>query len=645
MQINKRDKKRARAGRIHVFIYFACILYGHIMRYLITPTKPVLMSEGKFDILFYSGTQPMWVFDVDTLRIIEVNSAAIKRYGFTKKEFLSKTIMDLRMPEDIPLVIKVLPDIRGTKTRYREFKHVAKNGRILNVEIMSYPFMYKDLNARLVVAQNIDEKKEILGRLDFTEHKLEQILEETKIGFFQLDYQSRIIYWNQASEKLIGYKREYVKGRNLWDVFPELKGSDFYHHYEWALQKLEGVQFTEYFWPVQRWFSIDIYPVADGIIVTINDVTSKQRMEERLLEKIEQMSEVSFLNSHYIRKPVASLLGLTTLFNEGLLAPDEIADTLQLIRDCALELDEIVKRINTKANDTSELGDTEYEMGDFSLNGLLNEVAAKLPEQVSHKLILKKKTDFIYYGNRKSIATAVASLVKNAIKFSPKANRVVIDRQIIDNNLVLSVRDFGEGIDQNLINKIFLSFSKRSVARELGTGFQKITEAASKHNGSIWVESIPGKGTTFSMRFPLSNISNVKVKGKHASVFKNPGIEIDYDKAAGCIIANWRGFHSLHSVKTGCIQLLEALIAYNCSKILNNNTNVLGTWDNAVEWVVSEWFPLAQAAGLKYIGWVYSPSTFSRLSADLTIKRSTGNITHKTFNKVEEASDWLKTIR
>jgi PAS domain S-box-containing protein len=603
------------------------------------------MTTGKFDILFYSGVQPMWVFDVDSLRIIEVNSAALKRYGFTKKEFLSKTILDLRLPEDVPLVIKVLPDIRGTKTRYRDFKHVAKNGRILNVEIMSYPFVYNDINARLVVAQNIDEKKEILSRLDFTEFKLEQILEETKIGFFQLDYHSRIIYWNKASERLIGYKREYVKGHNLWDVFPELKGSDFYHHYEWALQKLEGVQFTEYFWPVQRWFSIDIYPVADGIIVTINDVTSKQRMEERLLEKIEQMSEVSFLNSHYIRKPIASLLGLTSLFNEGLLAPDEIADTLKFIRDCAIELDDIVKRINTKVNYTDELSDPEYEMGDFSLNGLLNEVAANLPNAATHKVILKKKTDFIYYGNRKSIAVAVASLVKNAIKFSPKANRVVIDRQIIDNNLVLSVRDFGEGIDQNLINKIFLSFSKKSVARELGAGFLKIIEAANKHNGSIWVESIPGKGTIFSMRFPLSNISKVKPKGKHASIFKNQGLEIDYDEAVGCILANWKGFHSLHSVKTGCIKLLEALSAYNCSKILNDNTNVLGTWDNAVDWVVKDWFPLAEAVGLRYIGWVYSPSTFSRLSADLTIKRSTGDITHKTFNKVEEASDWLKTIQ
>jgi PAS domain S-box-containing protein len=103
-------------------------------------------------------------FDVDSLRILEVNSAAIKRYGFTKKEFLSKTILDLRLPEDIPLVVKVLPDIRGTKTRYSEFKHVLpKTDRILNVEIMSYPFIYKGFNARLVVAQNIDEKKKSWG--------------------------------------------------------------------------------------------------------------------------------------------------------------------------------------------------------------------------------------------------------------------------------------------------------------------------------------------------------------------------------------------------------------------------------------------------------------------------------------------------
>lgn len=601
------------------------------------------MSEGKFDILFYSGTQPMWVFDVETLRIIEVNSAAIKRYGFTRKEFLSKTIMDFRLPEDIPMVVKVLPDIRGTKTRYREFKHVAKNGKIINVEVMSYPFIYKDLKARLVIAQNIDEKKAILGRLDFTEHKLDQILEETKIGFLQMDYGSNIKYWNKAAEKLIGYKRDYVGGKNLWDVFPELNGSDFYHYYESAFQKRESVQFNEYFWPVQKWFAVDIYPVADGIIVTINDITAKQRMEERLLDKIEQMSEVSYLNSHYIRKPIASLLGLTNLFTEGLLSPAEIDTTIRHIRECALELDETVKRINAKANHNDELNDLNPEMEDFSVNELLKEVACN-EVQKTHRIILKKKTDFVYYGSRVSIMQAIKSIISNAIKFSPKASRVVVDRQIVDNNMVLSVRDFGEGLDRDMINRLFLSFNKRSVARKLGTGLLKINEAANKHNDSVWVESIIGKGTTFSMRFPLSNFAKIKLGGKNASVFKTLGIEIEYDNTARCIIADWKGFHSLHTVKTGCIKLLDALSAYNCTKILNNNSNVLGTWDNAVDWVVNEWFPLAEAAGLQYIGWVYSSSTFSRLSADLTINKSAGNIIHKTFESLEEANNWLKML-
>lgn len=296
----------------------------------------------------------MWVFDVTTLQIIEVNNTALKKYGYTRKEFLSKTIMDLRVPEDIPLVVKVLSDIRGTKTRYREFKHIAKTGRIINVEIMSYPFTFKGVNSRLVIAQNIDEKKELLGRLDFTEFKLEQILEETKIGFVQLNYQSIITYWNRAAEELIGHKRKYTTGKNIWDIFPELKKSDFYRYYKIAFETRKAVEFTEHFLPIKKWFSIDIYPVPDGMMVNFTDVTAKQGVEEKLREKISQMSEVSFLNSHYIRKPVASLLGLTNLLNEDFLSQAEITEALLHIKSCALELDDIIRRINTTVNPVQE---------------------------------------------------------------------------------------------------------------------------------------------------------------------------------------------------------------------------------------------------------------------------------------------------
>lgn len=588
----------------------------------------------------------MWVFDVNTLQVIEVNTAALKRYGYSRKEFLNKTIMDFRLKEDIPLVVKILPDIRGTKTRYREFKHVAKNGKILHVEIMSYPFIFGSVNARLVIAQNIDEKKALLGRLDFTEFKLEQILEETRIGFVQVDYRSHITYWNRAAEKLIGYKRQYVKGKNLWDVFPELIGSDFFTRYEFATSRREAVEFTEYFWPVQKWFNVDIYPVPDGMIVNFSDVTAKQRVEEQLLEKINQMSELSFLNSHYIRKPVASLLGLTNLLNQTSLTQAETTEIIAHIKTCALELDGIIKQINEKANETEYFDSAENEAGDFSVNELLKQVIdEQYRYQTTHKIIQKKKTDFIYYGNKKVIALAIKNLLDNAVKFSPNANRVVVDRQIIDNNLVLSVKDFGQGIDQELLNKIFLSFIQKTTARELGVGLLKVVEAANKHNGSVWVESAPNKGATFSMRYPLSNIVKLKARGKkNADVFKNPGIEITYNEDSKCIIADWKGFHSLHSIKTGCVKLLEALSNYNSCKILNNNVNVLGGWENAVGWVAAEWFPLAIASGLKNIAWVYSASTFSRLSVDHAIQNSPPAISHKTFSNITDAGNWIKDL-
>ncbi|MBD1393775.1 PAS domain S-box protein [Mucilaginibacter glaciei] len=601
------------------------------------------MSGNNFDILFYSSLQAMWVFDVNTLQIVEVNNTALKKYGYTKKEFLSKTIMDLRVPEDIPLLVKVLPDIRGTKTRYREFKHIAKNGRIINVEIMSYPFAFKGVNSRLVIAQNIDEKKALLGRLDFAEFKLEQILEETKIGFVQLNYQSMITYWNKAAEKLIGYKREYTAGKNLWQLFPDLRGSDFYNYYEKVNETRKAVEFTEYFWPIQKWFNIDIYPVPDGIIINFNDITAKQKVEEKLREKIIQMSEVSFLNSHYIRKPVASLLGLTNLLDEKVLSNTEISEALVHIKNCALELDDIIRTVNAKVNFDGDPDEPEEEMEEFSIMALLNTVVGQhVNRQSTHCIIQKKKADFIYYGHKKAIATAVNNLLHNAIKFSPNASKVIVDRQVIDKNLVLSVKDFGQGINRPLLNKIFLSFTKKAVARELGTGLLKVAETANSHNGSVWVETVEGEGSTFSMRLPLAGASISKKPGKrNTAIFKNTGIEIEYNAQEHVIIAEWNGFHGLHTVKTGALKILEAIELHKCDKLLNSNLNVLGSWDSAVDWVADEWFPLAASLGLKQIAWVYSNSTFSKLSVDRTIEIAPREVAQKVFTRLDDAKNWL----
>jgi hypothetical protein len=87
--------------------------------------------------------------------------------------------------------------------------------------------------------------------------------------------------------------------------------------------------------------------------------------------------------------------------------------------------------------------------------------------------------------------------------------------------------------------------------------------------------------------------------------------------------------------------MLDLLEEHRCTKVLNDNTHVVGSWSEAAEWGAEFWFPAMMKAGLKHFAWIYSPEVFSKLSTDKTIDLSGQNI-FGTFNDKEEASQWLK---
>jgi len=605
-----------------------------------------IADQGGFDVLFYSNPQPMWIFDVQTLYILEVNAAAIERYGYSREEFLAKTIKHLRPPEDVDFLNDLLPAIRSQHTNIRELRHITKNGDVLFTEVVSYSMQYNGVAARMVYARSIDERRELAGKLQLTQRRLLQILETTVIGFLQLDFDWNITYWNKAAEGLIGYRCEDVMGHNFWTVLPEIHQSDFYAHLQLAMVNRKNIDFIDYFWPTQKWFACNAYPAEDGIMVHFRDITHKKKAEEGLLEKIDQLKEVSFLNSHAVRKPIASLLGLTNLVKEELIKPDEFRDVAMLIHNCSMELDAVVREVNIKASEEDHHHTFKPQVEDFSFKELLRSVVTQAQTYSPiHRVYAEKLQDVPFLGNKHTIEKAVKYLIINAIKYSLGADKVIVNSEVINQNLVLSVQDFGKGISEDCIESIFLDLSGKEPLTTISVGLQNVSAVCQQHHGSMWIESELGKGTTFMMRFPLSNIANFKVTGRpDFSVYQNGYVEIINHPEHAYAELNWKGFHNLNTVKDSGQKILDFMKDTGCNAILNNNLEVLGSWEDAMDWVAKEWFPMMHAAGLQYFAWIYSPSTFSKLSTSYTIALMEMNICLKEFDDKEEALVWLMDV-
>lgn len=119
-------------------------------------TKQVT-AEQTYKLLFYSNPLPMWTYDLDSLRFLTVNDEAIQHYGYSKEEFLSMTIIDIRPEDEKAKLLELVEKRRTLGHLKRSSRHLKKNGEIITVELSTHKL--EDSNTVLVVAQDITERK------------------------------------------------------------------------------------------------------------------------------------------------------------------------------------------------------------------------------------------------------------------------------------------------------------------------------------------------------------------------------------------------------------------------------------------------------------------------------------------------------
>ena len=116
-------------------------------------------SEDRYRLLFARNPQPMWVFDRETLVFLEVNDAAVARYGYSREEFLAMRISDIGPAEDLPRLVDVIASRREPWTHGDGWRHLVKSGALIEVEISSHSITFLGRPAILVTAQDVTDRK------------------------------------------------------------------------------------------------------------------------------------------------------------------------------------------------------------------------------------------------------------------------------------------------------------------------------------------------------------------------------------------------------------------------------------------------------------------------------------------------------
>jgi len=117
--------------------------------------ETLMQSEKKYRLLFENNPLPMWIYDLKTLKFLEVNKAAVKSYGYSREEFLNMTIKDIRPESDVQALLENVVNTRTDYNISRNWKHMKKSAEIIYVEVISHTIDFEGKSARLVLSNDI----------------------------------------------------------------------------------------------------------------------------------------------------------------------------------------------------------------------------------------------------------------------------------------------------------------------------------------------------------------------------------------------------------------------------------------------------------------------------------------------------------
>lgn len=369
---------------------------------------------------------------------------------------------------------------------------------------------------------------------------------------------------------------------------------------------------------------------------TSTNIETKKQNEQR-------KDEFLSIASHELKTPLTGIKAFTQLMKRS----TDLERTASYIEKSSENINRLERLINDLLDVTKiNAGKLTYELQPFDFSQMLKDSVENVQlTSGTHQISLEQPEQIHITGDRLRLEQVIHNFLNNAIKYSPGESQVIVKSQVSGNWLIVSVQDFGIGIQEQHIKRLFDRYYRidNTAMRfeGLGLGLFISSEILKRHRSNFWIESKPGIGSTFYFRLPIKETSDEKPIANDDQFYQDSQITIIQNNNKDCLEVDWKGFQTLEAVKKGGMRMFSMLKTNGLHKILNDNTNVMGTWSEASDWAGKEWFPMMEKAGLKYLAWVYSPSAFSRLSAEKAVDVKVGNTVVQFFTDVESARNWL----
>ncbi|HRE29219.1 MAG TPA: ATP-binding protein [Anaerolineales bacterium] len=322
--------------------------------------------------------------------------------------------------------------------------------------------------------------------------QLYTILNETEDGVIVIDHENRLILVNHTARSAFGVGDGDIVGRSIFEV---IRDDDLRDLLERPKRQ------SDIRLPDGRTFNAHVTPITNiGRAVMLIDITHLKELDRIKADFVTTVS-------HDLRSPLTAVLGYVNLLDRVGPLTDQQTDFIQQIRIS-------VKQMNTLISDLLDLGkieagfDTQKEPLDT--NRLIERVMSDIRPQaeakhqeLNHRIPAPLPSLF---GNPLRLRQMLSNLVENAIKYTPETGRIQVEAYAEGDFVVLSIADTGIGIPPADLPYVFDKFFRSdnaSLSHEgTGLGLSIVKSIVENHGGRVWVNSQPGKGTTFTVMLP-----------------------------------------------------------------------------------------------------------------------------------------------
>ncbi len=450
-------------------------------------------------------------------RVLDINRAFEKTYGVSKEEACGSECYRVKFGLEGPCDRYggecPLPVARATGSRAEaSFSQTLEKGKKREILRIIYPLATEGEEPEFFaeLSRDVTEFHSVIKRLKVSEQKFKAILDTATDAILSINKNHKIVLFNNAAQRIFGYSRKEVLGRDLGMLIPPQYG-DHYHHVKRFLETkqpkimgktmtLTGLRKTGEEFPIE--LGLSFYEGHGGVTITaiIRDMSRQKELEDRYLqaERLAAVGQTVAQVAHEIKNPLLIIGGFSQQIRKRI--EDET---------CLQKLDLILNEVERLEKLVMNLGDftKHYKIIkrpadiNFVIKDVLNIVATMYP---SHRYFFYSSLDPELpeiLCDPDKLKQVFMNMIINAAEAMEKGGAVTVVTERCAKGVEVRIHDEGVGISEEDRLRIFEPFyTTRKRGSGLGLSISyKIIEA---HKGDIKALSSPGQGTTFVIRLP-----------------------------------------------------------------------------------------------------------------------------------------------